>query len=541
MNHADLQIAIVPFQARLGDIAHNARAILSHLNDEKNKKTDLVIFPELTLSGYYVRDLYWQKNFLSTHKKTINHIIANSKNLPAFIIGVATEKNGRLYNTVMLIDGGKIIAMRDKYNLPQYDIFDEARYFTPADTQHKYFAKPIEWRGIKWGVMICEELWQTTLPPLIKKNGCDVMVVINASPFEKNKIAKRIVLLKTTAKKLKTPIIYNNMLGGFDELVLDGHNMVCDKNGNLLDNQFFTNHIMRFTINHKKLSAHKKNPPPFKPNDQMAQIFSAITLCFGDYLSHNGFDKTIIGISGGIDSALSLALLVAIYDKKNIDKKNIKAYCLPSQYSSQQSHHDAMLLCENFGIALTKIDIAPLYHLFLSHLMIDEMTGKKVSLTAQNLQARIRGVILMASANQHHGLLLATGNKSELATGYSTLYGDSCGGFNLLKDLYKKDVYQLSHWFNRQNFAKIPESILQKPPTAELSPQQKDSDTLPPYHQLDKTLEKIIENYDKGDKAIEKLLYLSEYKRNQSPPGPKLTARAFGNGWRLPITNRFNT
>ena len=538
----DISIAVIPFHPLLGDNHGNAEKIISILETEKLSATDLVIFPELAISGYYARDLYYQKNFLAAQHEALEKIINASRvfSLPAFILGAAMQRADGLKNSLLFVDKGAIVGQRDKYNLPHYDIFDEQRYFTPADKNDKNFATPITWRGVDWGVMICEELWQGDVPPLMARHKPDVMVVINASPFEKNKIAKRLSLVGDTAKKYHTPIIYNNMCGGLDEVILDGHNIAADGKGGIVADQAFAVAPMRLIWRNKTLlnAANSIAPPSLgELRDTMAQYHAAIIIGLRDYMANNGFAKVIIGVSGGIDSALTLALAVDA-----LGKDNVLAYFLPTGYSSVTSQEDAEILCANFGVALKTVDIEPLYQLFLSTLSIDEKNGGKVAIAAQNIQSRIRGVVLMARSNEHGAMLLATGNKSELAVGYSTLYGDSCGGYNLLKDLYKKDVYELAVWFNRNRTAQIPSRVIGKAPTAELSPGQKDSDSLPPYEKLDGDLEKIIEGFGTSTNAdVEKMLRRNEFKRNQSAPGPKLTTRAFGNGWRLPLGHRLKT
>ncbi|MDI9313593.1 MAG: NAD+ synthase [Hydrotalea sp.] len=549
---SDISITVVPFHPKLGDNHGNAEKIIAILRAEKQQKTDLVIFPELAITGYYVRDLYQQQNFLAAQDDALQQIMKTSaaENLPAFIIGVArgvaqglamqpadNNLHRGLKNSLLFIDQGRVIGQHDKYNLPNYDVFDEGRYFTPANQEDKNFATPIKWRGMTLGVMICEELWQGDMPPLIAEHKPDMMVVINASPFERGKPARRVALTAGAAKKYQTPVIYNNMYGGFDEIILDGHNIVADSNGDIIANQLFLTDMVRLQWRGGKITAQENTPQVIKENtiETMAQYFAAIKIGLSDYMANNGFTKIVVGVSGGIDSALTLALAAAV-----IGRENVLAYFLPTGYSSDSSRDDAQTLCDNFGVDLETIAIEPLYRLFLSTLKINEKNGAAVGVTAQNIQSRIRGVILMARANETGGLLLATGNKSELAVGYSTLYGDSCGGYNLLKDLYKKDVYDLARWLNQQHKPQIPTSIIDKAPTAELSPGQKDSDSLPQYDILDAALEKIIEGFGAGniDNNIEKMLRRNEFKRNQSPPGPKLTTRAFGNGWRLPLGYR---
>ncbi len=549
-----LRIAVIPFRAMLADIDGNAEKMMAILKSESQQKTDLVIFPELSLSGYYARDLYYQIPFLDKHDEALEKIIKASgdKNMPACIMGAVMREGGKIYNSALFIDGGKIIGRHDKFHLPQNDIFDEARYFTPANQHDKNFATPMNWRGVKWGVMVCEELWHEEIPALLKKNGAEVMVVINASPFEKNKSAQRLELVLSNVEQHELPIIYNNMLAGLDEVVLDGHNIVVDGFGDMVANQWFKQEPIYVTWQDKKYQAVYQG---VDNDDTLAcyesQYAAAIDLALRDYVAHHGFKKVMVGVSGGVDSALTLAIAVFA-----LGKERVMAYFLPTAYSSTESKEDAEALCQQFGVPLQTIEIEALYRLGLATLQIAEKNNGKVSITAQNLQARMRGMILMAMSNEHGALLLTTGNKSELAAGYFTLYGDACGGFNPMKDLYKKDVYRLARWFNQHRAEKIPNRILEKEPTAELSPGQKDSDSLLPYTQLDGLLENIIENFGRGleqdgdkvsgkkmdapqSKQVEKLLRQTEYKRRQAAPGPKLTTRAFGNGWRLPLAGKY--
>lgn len=622
-SHPPVAVALVPFAPVLGDVAANAAAIINLLQQEKKNGTDLVVFPELSLSGYFVRDLYQQPAFLAAQEQALQTIVAASRDLPACLLGVARlataqqppattltpQTNNRtplserstvqdpiltsakrplfgLTNSLVLIDKGAIVAQRDKYNLPNYDVFDEARYFTPADSTSDDFGRPIYWRGINWGAMICEDLWQTTVPALLarggdkrdhkkdiaadittkgakKNNGADIFVVINASPFEKNKIAAREQLVRRVAHQFGRPLLYTNLYGGFDELVMDGHSIIADRRGDIMHSGCFdwSTIYINITPPHEAVDGHdgaglslskwagKNQPnqlaastPPSTVgvNPYAQQCYEAIKIALTSYMQRNGFHKVIIGVSGGVDSGLTLALASDI-----LGPQNILAYFMPTRYSSPSSRDDAAAVCHHCGVTLETIDIDPLYALFLQTLAIEEQAGGKVPITAQNIQSRIRGLVLMARANDSGALLLATGNKSELAVGYSTLYGDSCGGFNLLKDLYKKDVYALAAWFNQQRGQKIPANIITKAPTAELSPNQKDSDSLPPYPQLDPLLEKMIEGHhqEKDDhdlsRRVNDLIHRAEHKRNQSAPGPKLSSRAFGTGWRMAISGQY--
>lgn len=591
------QLALVPFHPYLAAPEKNVTAMLELANIAKNHGADLIIFPELALSGYYARDLYYYQPFLLENKKAFNILLHASQNLPALLFGALgflndtptnNPINKTITNNVFLIEHGQIIASRIKHDLPNHDVFDELRYFS----QPNYFEKKpiiapiIKWRNLHLAVMICEELWQPQMVASLANHQADLLITINASPFEKGKMAQRQKLVTQHAHQHQIPNIYVNLCGGMDDLIFDGHIIISDNKGQLLlsaeefkseiiycslkktipktdpkAHGFKTNksnHSLKTPIKNFEPESHWTvqlpeewvihqtiTAPSLQSHHWQEQCYRALNLALTDYMQRNGFSSVVLGLSGGMDSALTMALATDF-----LGAGQVRAFAMPSRYSSQNSMTDAKKLCQAAGVSLTIIEIEPLYQLFLHSFgwaTENDANKKSVSIAAQNLQARIRALILMAQVNKNGGLLLSTGNKSELATGYFTLYGDSCGGYNLLKDLYKTEVYELARWRNQQPQIAFPiqETIFTKAPSAELAPEQKDQDTLPPYELLDKILFAMIEQQGQNlhnyptplVNKIEQMLRRAEFKRQQGATGAKLSQKAFGPGWRMPISS----
>lgn len=515
----------------------------------------MVAFPELAITGYPPEDLVLKRSFVEANAAAVKQV-ASSSGRALLVVGFVDRGRGSLYNAAAICQGGELLGVYRKHLLPNYGVFDERRYFEPGrghlliETDH----------GVV-GVCICEDAWSETGPVTRQGDaGAQVVININASPFHKDKVGERLELLSDRARRAKAAVAYVNMVGGQDELVFDGGSLAVDAQGTLLARfPQFEEHIGMIDVPLGQ-SAATRHPsvrrvaaalpsPSGSPTSVLApdpagteEVYRALTLALGDYARKNGFAKVVIGLSGGIDSSLTAAIAVDA-----LGAGAVTGVAMPSEFSSSHSLDDARTLADNLGVEILEVPIARPYRAFLDAL--DETFGPaEMGLAEENLQARIRGTILMAISNRYGHLLLATGNKSEMACGYATLYGDMAGGFALLKDVFKTEVYELCRY--RNSISKvIPDSVMTKAPSAELRPDQKDSDSLPPYDVLDPILEAYIEE-DLGvadiagmgfDRAtVEKVVALvdrAEYKRRQAAPGPKVTTKAFGRDRRLPISS----
>lgn len=528
-----MKIALAQINPTVGDLPSNFRKIIDFIAKAKEAKADLVIFPELATTGYPPEDLLLKPQFVADNLAFLKKISSQTKDIAVFVGFVDSEKDG-LYNAGAFIENKKITYIYRKMNLPNYSVFDEKRYFLEGK-------KPlvVEYCGHKIGFCICEDIWAKDGPyALEKKSGADVIININASPYNLGKVKAREEMLKERAKKLKAHIIYLNMAGGQDELVFDGGSMVFDPSGKLIAS------CRQFSEELKIVDLRAKPKIEVTWLPETEEIYEALVLCVSDYIKKNKFTDVIIGVSGGIDSALTLAIACDA-----ISPQNVHAVFMPSKYTSDQSYTDAKELAKNHGVEMKVVPIDGIFNAYLSE-VTPYFKGKAPNIAEENLQARIRGNILMAFSNKFGWLVLTTGNKSETSTGYCTLYGDMAGGFDVLKDVTKTRVYKICKWLNKKG-EMIPEAIIKRAPTAELRPNQKDQDTLPPYDILDEVIELYVEKnlslaqiVERGiDPQVAKkavsLVDASEYKRRQAPPGPRVTARAFGKDWRLPITNRY--
>ncbi|MCD6453450.1 MAG: NAD+ synthase [Dehalococcoidales bacterium] len=572
-----LRIGIAQINTTVGDFAGNLQKIARAIDEAKSLGVDLLTFPELAVCGYPPEDLLLKPQFIKENLATLNEVIKYSPGI-TLIVGFVDSQSDT-YNAAAVIHHGKLVDIYHKICLPNYGVFDEVRYFSAGK---KYPIYTIN--GGRVGINICEDIWYRSGPPTIQAiSGAEIIVNISASPYHFGKGKFREEILQTRARDNVAIIVFNNLVGGQDELVFDGESMIISETGQTVvrGKQFEEDLIVadldidavsqarRINRGWQRKKAHleKKSlgvtrvviseappvilkPPVSRPPAEelslSAEVYNALVLGTRDYILKNGFEKVVIGLSGGIDSSL-----VAIIAVDAIGASNVIGVAMPSRYSSSDSKSDAELLAHNLGIKLMVIPIEPAFQAYLN-MLAKAFTGTEPGITEENLQARVRGNLLMALSNKFGWLVLTTGNKSEMATGYTTLYGDMAGGFAVIKDVTKTMVYSLSQYRNlKANTALIPTSIIDKPPSAELKPHQQDSDTLPPYDQLDPVLTAYVEE-DKGieqiidmgfnRKVVEKAARLvdrSEYKRRQSPPGVKITPRAFGRDWRLPITNRF--
>ncbi len=539
-----MKIALAQIDTTIGDFTGNAKKILHYSDRARLAGADLCIFPEQCIPGYPGHDLLERDRFIARNMETLKQIVSQTKDF-AVIVGFAEPHNGQygkdLFNSAAFIQDGKVISIHRKMLLPTYDVFDEQRYFDPA-TQ----VNPVEFKGKKLGITICEDVWNDPdfwTHPLYKtdpgtalvKKGAEIIINIAASPFALRKRQLRRNMLQKFAKHHQTPLLFVNSVGGNDDLVFDGSSIVLGPDGALwADAKSFEEDLIFVDLDSKSGNLNNQH------FDDTEAALEALILGVGDYIGKCGFKRVLLGLSGGIDSAL-----VAVIAARAIGAENVEALLMPSPYSSDGSVKDAEALAHNLRIPYQIIPIEDTFKSYLNTLSPFFGTGN-LGVTQENLQARIRGNLLMAFSNRFGHLLLTTGNKSEMATGYCTLYGDMAGGLAVLSDVPKTLVYDLCHLINR-NEKIIPQAIIDKPPSAELSPDQLDSDSLPPYELLDKILElHIVENMDYralvemgfDAQVVESVLTMvarNEYKRRQAPPGIKITSKAFGFGRRIPL------
>lgn len=551
-----MKIALAQINPIVGDFEYNLNKILEYVRIAGDYKANLIIFPELSVCGYPPKDLLLKKQFIEDSKKYLNLLKDKITSDILLVVGFPEENkdSGRpLFDSLALVQNKKIIATRQKTLLPTYDVFDEDRYFEPAKE-----IKSVNILGKNVGLTICEDIWQSELvwtkpryqiDPIkeLTKAKTDLIVNASASPYFFGKHKLRESLLKDTAKKYKLPVVYVNQVGGNDELIFDGNSCVIDEKGETcLKLKAFEEDLKIVELDDKNQIIVGRDIPTERLYNDNEELLQAIILGLRDYLRKCGFKKVIVGLSGGIDSSLVAAL--AVYA---LGKENVLGVSMPSRYTSEQSIKDTDELTANLGIGLLKISIEEPFEAFLN-LLLPIWGNRDSSLAEENIQSRIRGVILMALSNQSGALVLSTGNKSELATGYCTLYGDMCGGLAVISDLPKITVYELSKYINKKEGKEIiPKSILTRPPTAELKLNQTDQDVLPAYEVLDKVLNAYVEEHMPLKEIIKKgvdketalkvcnMIDVSEYKRQQAAPSLKLTSRSFGYGWRMPIAQRY--
>ncbi len=544
-----MKILLAQLNNTVGDIEGNISKACKVLDEAYDQNTDLVVFSELYLSGYPPEDLVLKKSFVQECRKGLNKLVLYSEEKKlGLIVGLPIYENDNLYNAVAIVDSGKIIGFSKKVNLPNYSVFDEKRVFNSNDNPYIF-----DFRGIKMGVPICEDIWTNNVCNKLKKQGCEIIISPNGSPFDKYKINQRKKVIEDRISEVRLPFVYVNQVGGQDELVFDGSSLVMNADKEIIyrSPQWEEDRaIIEFDQKEKKFLS--KN---FVNNDltDLENIYMATVTGLRDYVLKNRFPGVILGLSGGIDSAFCAAVAV---DALGEDK--VEGFMLPSIYTSQNSFDDAEECAKRLNISLEKISIEKTY-LSLEESLEKTFKDTSPDITEENLQSRIRGTILMAISNKKGKMLITTGNKSEVSVGYSTLYGDMNGGFNPIKDIYKTELFSLAKWRNK-NLPKnvylkkldiIPESIIEKEPTAELRDNQKDTDSLPSYDELDQILEGLVEyelstnelektGFSREEiKKVEHLLYISEYKRRQSAPGVKISLRNFGRDRRYPITNKF--
>ncbi len=529
-----IRIALAQLNFCVGDLQGNLKKHLATVKEARNQAADLIVFPELSLIGYPPEDLLLRPEFLQKTKSALQELSSQIKDIYT-LIGHPQQEQNKLYNACSLIYEGKILGCYAKQCLPNYSVFDEYRYFTPGNKAFIYSIKQIP-----IGFIICEDVWQIGPVAQAVQAGARLLIIINAFPFEVTKHEERISLLSKYAKQYHLPIIYVNHVGGQDEIIFDGDSMLINEEGKL--SQFAGFYNERLFIIDIDLSQPQKIATDIFIPDQPTKIYQALVLSVRDYIEKNHFSSVIIGVSGGIDSALTLAIAVDA-----LGKDHVRALLMPSRYSADLSLEDGAELCKNVNVQYDILSIEPVYQQFLETLK-PLFQDKPVDVTEENIQARCRAIYLMAMSNKFGYLVLTTGNRSELAVGYCTLYGDMAGGFAVLKDIPKTLVYILSDYRN-SIFTVIPQRIIDRQPSAELAPNQKDEDFLPPYSLLDHILyaylnegkseaEIIAQGFDAAAvKKVIKLIIKNEYKRRQIPVGPRINYKSFGKDWRFPITN----
>lgn len=570
-----LRVSLAQMNPTVGDLAGNVKKIRSYIGRAKRTGADIIVFPELAVTGYPPEDLLLKPYFIEENIRALDRIITASEGITAAVGFV--DSNGGIYNAAALISDGKLIDVYHKKVLPNYGVFDEYRYFSAGKRFPVY-----RMAGACISVNICEDIWSGTGPAKVQAlSGAEVILNLNASPYFMGKGASRENLVKQRALECGAAFVYVNMVGGQDELVFDGGSLVVDSRGNIIARgNRFTEELLTVDIEVsgtereltraekrelktlvspgetvdrvKKVIRRTKGKKPavrrkkVRMMGEEEKVYEALVLGTKDYVTKNGFKGVVVGMSGGVDSALTVTIAVDA-----LGRENVHGILMPSEYTSRESREDALGHAANLGIEMRTVPIDSVFNAYLDTLS-PHFRGMKRDITEENLQARSRGNILMAFSNKFGWLVLTTGNKSEMSVGYATLYGDMAGGFAVIKDVPKTLVYQLCEWRNRKEGRElIPDRVIRKEPTAELREDQKDTDSLPPYEVLDPILKAYVEE----DKSLKEILELgceaecaervvsmidhSEYKRRQAPPGVKITPKAFGRDRRFPITNRY--
>lgn len=535
-----LRIVAAQLNLPVGDIAGNLKKHIETATIARDElEADVIVFPELSLTGYPPEDLLLRRKFIDKTNEALNELIAIVKNIYV-VVGYPEQLPRGIYNACAIFYNHSILGKYTKQHLPNYEVFDEDRYFIAGGNPCVVTIK-----DIPIGLVICEDLWFHRPTRQSVSQGARLIISPNASPFEIKKHARRVHVVSKRAIENKVPIIYVNAVGGQDELIFDGGSMAFAADGEVCQFAgFFNEKLLPIDVDFSSAQAIVQTKP-FSLPDETAKIYEALVMSMRDYIKKNHFPGVLLGVSGGIDSALTLAIAVDA-----LGKDKVQAILMPSRYTSNISIEDATQLAQKLGVSTRTIPIEPAYESFLN-LLTPVFNNKKPDITEENIQARCRAVILMALSNASGNLVLTTGNRSELAVGYCTLYGDMAGGFAVLKDVPKTLVYQLAEYRNQASSV-IPERILTRPPSAELAPNQKDEDYLPPYAVLDQILEKYLNENKSADEIIEQgfdaklvnliihMLYKNEYKRRQSAVGPRINPRSFGKDWRYPITNAFH-
>ncbi|MDM0073356.1 NAD+ synthase [Variovorax sp. J2P1-59] len=554
-----LKLAIAQLNFVVGDLTGNARKIVDAARSAYAQGARLLLTPELSICGYAAEDMFLRPAFVSACDDAVRGVATELADLDGMVVVVGHPTGGSLrsksvavqfrHNAASVLSEGRILATYAKRELPNYQVFDERRYFTPGDGVCVFEAG-----GVSVGLLICEDAWFDEPAQLAKDAGAEVLAVINASPFHVGKEGERVARMADRARAVGLPLVYAHLVGGQDEVVFDGASFALQSDGSTaLQAESFKEKLVcaqmeridgSIRFGHDRAAV---APPP----EAEAQLWDALVLGVRDYIGKNGFPGAILGLSGGIDSALVLAIAVDA-----LGKDKVRAVMMPSPYTADISWIDAREMARRLGVRYDEISIRHTFESFLGALA-DDFKGLPEDTAEENLQARIRGTLLMALSNKFGSIVLTTGNKSEMATGYCTLYGDMAGGFAVIKDLLKTTVFALARWRNAHDpygtgSEPIPERIITRPPSAELRPDQTDQDSLPPYEILDGILARYMEDDEGIDEIIAagyertivervaRLIKINEYKRRQAPVGIRVTHRSFGKDWRYPITSKFN-
>ena len=525
-----IKIQIAQFNAIVGDIRINTQKMLNLITTADDVGSHLIVFPEMALTGYPPEDLLFRDGFMTQVEQEIDYLCDSIPGSISVLFGAPSRNDDSLFNSAYCIQNNKISHVYHKQELPNYGVFDEKRYFSSGNQSYVF-----ECQKTKIGVLICEDQWIDSPISKLCQLDVDIVISLNASPFQAEKHNDRLNICKNYASEFNVSYIYVNMVGGQDEVVFDGNSFVLDSEGTLVQQlPEFKEHSCLHTDSNQN----------FQPVQLEESVYSALVLATRDYIKKNSFDGALIGLSGGIDSALTLAIAVDA-----VGAENVHAVMMPYEFTSNMSLEDSELQALSQGVTFSSIDIHPMVDSFKSSLSYFFKDSFKDT-TEENIQARVRGVLLMALSNKHHKIVLATGNKSEMAVGYATLYGDMCGGFAPLKDISKTMVYQLANYRNTVSRV-IPDRVIKRPPSAELSPNQLDQDSLPPYDILDDILVRFVEMKQSVNKICEQghnlemvnkitsMILNNEYKRRQSAPGPKISSNAFGRERRYPMTSKF--
>lgn len=541
-----MRIALAQINPVIGDIGFNTAKIESFLRRAREQGAELTVFPELAVTGYPPKDLLYRADFLVQVERAIREVLVPAGREMPFIVGAPLpdpENPACIRNAALLLADGRINGRQDKSLLPNYDVFDESRYFTPADGR-----QPVSFHGVSLGLTVCEDIWNDKdfwnrrlypVDPLedLCRQGCDLIINLSASPYHYQKMRLRTKMVGAIAAKYQKPVIYINQTGGNDDLIFDGASMVFGPDGRLI------RCLAAFEEDLALVDTADAGKPATLPIEDTSWVYRALVLGIRDYLGKTGFSRAVIGLSGGIDSAVTAALAA-----QALGPANVLGVIMPSRYSSPESRTDAEALARNLGVPCRVVPLEDIFQSYLGVLNGPDHVGH--DLAEENVQARIRGNILMFLSNREGSMVLTTGNKSELAVGYCTLYGDMSGGLGVLADIPKEMVYALAAYINREKEV-IPASVIEKPPSAELRPDQRDSDSLPPYPVLDPILRAYVEDNQSIEemlasgfdpslvRTITAMVDRAEYKRRQAAPGLRVTSKAFGIGRRMPIAQRF--
>ena len=544
-----LKIALAQLNPLVGDVSGNIEKLIS-IRSNLNNDIDILVAPELYVSGYPIDDLVLREDFLNLVESEINKLVQCTKdNKSAIIVGAPRKDNNHIKNSVFVIENGNIVSIKDKYELPNTGVFDEQRIFKQGSLEDCVIIK-----GIKFGLPICEDIWEKTVLEKLSKSGAEIIIAINASPFTVSKYEERENIATLRVNETKLPIVYLNRTGGQDELIFDGSSFALNHDGKKFysSSEFKEETVeINFQKSNGKWLGHGNLNNSSSPSER---LYKALVLGLRDYVNNNKFPGVVLGLSGGVDSALVAALATDAFGPDLV-----QAIMLPSPFTGDESLNDAKEAAELLNINCSNLKISEAMKIVENILGDFKGPSFEPGITEENIQSRLRGLLLMALSNRYGYMVLATGNKSEYAVGYSTLYGDMCGGYAPIKDVWKTDVFKLCNWRN-ENYSDlfkgpkgkvIPTNIINKAPTAELRDNQKDTDSLPEYNILDEILKGLVEDEISVEKIVSKgfdrkvvektaqLLARSEYKRFQAAPGPKVTNKAFGRDRRFPLTSGF--